>query len=59
MIEKIDYIEEPNERILGVCDECGGAITTAMDHFDFNGVLVCEECIDSWKDQYYVFAQEG
>ena len=30
-----------------VCESCGEPIVYGVDHYDVNGVLVCEDCVDS------------
>ena len=58
MIEYVHYEKESNEKIIGICVECGCAITLSMDHYDFNGILICEECKDAFMDNFLVYGDE-
>ena len=53
MVEYVYYEEESNEKIIGICVECGCAITLSMDHYDFNVILICEECKDAFMDNFF------
>ena len=59
MIERIDYEPDFNGRKeIGLCTECGCIIFQDMDHYDFNGILICEECKDSFLDNFFVFGDD-
>jgi len=42
-------LEQPNEPVVGHCEECGCDLHPGEDVFDIFGTLICEECIHKFK----------
>ena len=41
-----------------ICDECGGDICAGEEYYDFDGVIVCYDCLRDYLKQFKKEAQE-
>ena len=47
---------EPSDK---VCDLCGDPIFIGYDYYDFDGKIVCEDCLSKYTDEFKHEAEES
>lgn len=52
--ERYAYLQDKHAELcrIGECAHCGEELHDYDEHYDFDGILVCDECLIDWAKNY-------